>query len=140
MIITSSQRIRAGPPLWGLGWLLAAIGLLLQVAAPTVYPAGQVQFANDTGGLSAALGEHALCLSRVQDASGDPDHPAPKPAHHEVAACCFWHGGTALVADCGAHFEAVVFARPSGIFGSVTQIPARRLTGAVGPRAPPIQA
>jgi len=134
------QRSLAGPPLRGLGRLLAAIALLLQIATPTLYPVGQVHPANDIGDLSAALGEHALCLSADRDASGRPEYPGPKPARHEMAACCFWHGGTALAADCGAHFEPVVFARPPGISTPGPEIPARRRTGAVGARAPPIQA
>jgi hypothetical protein len=113
---------------------------LLQIAAPTLYPAGPAGLANDIGGLAAALGEHALCLSGDRDASGNPDHPAPKPSRHDIATCCFWHGGTALAPDFAAHFEPVVFDRHRAIFTAVAQSPARRLTGAVGARAPPIQA
>ena len=121
-----------------LGWVLAAVALLLQIAAPTLYPAGLLRLANGAGDLSPAVGEHALCLSGNRDGSGNPSHPAPKPAHHELAACCFWHGNTTLALAPDAKLELVLFARSLLGFTPSEQAGPRGLTGSIGARAPPI--
>jgi hypothetical protein len=138
------ERKRAGRPRWGLGPLLAAIALSLQIiAVPTLHwhwpgPLGSV---NNSGDLSAAFDEHALCLSGDRDPADDPTDEAPKkPVHHNFALCCFWHGNTALVLAPGAKLELVAFIRSRSFFAPATQVPARRLTGALGARAPPAQA
>jgi len=113
---------------------------VLQIAAPTLYPAGPLRLANDAGGLSAAFGEHALCLSGDRDASGNPSYPTPRPAHHEVAACCFWHGNTTLALVPDAKLELVSFVQPLLSFPPSEQAWLRRLTGSIGARAPPFQA
>jgi hypothetical protein len=115
------------------------IALLLQTAIPSLHPPGQLGLANDAADLSASFDEHALCLS------GDPGPPenrgdqAPKPVHHESAACCFWHGNTGLALASGVNLELVAFARSCGVFTPHTPVSARRLTGAIGARAPPTQ-
>jgi hypothetical protein len=117
--------------------VLAAIALLLQIAIPTLHPLG---LANGAGDLSTAFDEHALCLSGDRNSRDKPGDSAPKPVHHEFAACCFWHGSTALAPAPAALLEPVAFARSGIIFTASTKAPARRLTGANGARAPPIQA
>jgi len=124
----------------GLGRLLAAVGLLLQIAAPSFYSAGPLPLANDAGDLSAAFGEHALCLSGDRDASGNPSYPAPKPVRHEVAACCFWHGNSTLALVPDAKLELVSFVEPLRGFPPSEQVWLRRLTGSIGARAPPFRA
>jgi hypothetical protein len=120
--------------------VLAAIALLLQIAVPTLHPPGLPGLANDTGDLSATLDEHALCLSGDRGTSDSPSDQTPKPVHHEFAACCFWHGCTALALAPGSNLQLVVFAPSRGIFTPATQALARRLSGAIGARAPPTQA
>ena len=140
LTISSSQHRRAGRSRWGLGRSLAAIALLLQIAIPTLQPPGPHSLANDTGDLSAPFDEHALCLSGDRGTSDGPSDQTPKPVHHEFAACCFWHGYTALALAPGANLELVAFTPSRSIFTPVTQALARRLTGAIGARAPPTQA
>jgi hypothetical protein len=94
----------------------------------------------NAGDLSAAFDEHALCLSGDRGTSDDPSDQTPKPVHHESAACCFWHGCTALALAPGANLELVAFALSRSISTIATQTLARRLSGAIGARAPPTQA
>jgi hypothetical protein len=120
--------------------VLAVIALLLQITTPSLHPPGQVRLANDAGDLSAALDEHALCLSGDRGTPDNPSDQAPKPVHHDSAACCFWHGNTGLALAHGVNLELVAFARSRSVFTPHTPAPARRLTGAIGARAPPTQA
>jgi hypothetical protein len=114
------------------------MALLLQIiSVPTLHRPGPLGPANDSGDLSAALDEHALCLSGDRNTSDNPTDEAPKPVHHNSALCCFWHGNTALALVLGAPLELVAFARSRGIFTLSRQAPARRLTGAIGARAQP---
>jgi hypothetical protein len=114
------------------------MALLLQIiSVPTLHWPGPLGLANDSGDLSAALDEHALCLSGDRNTSDNPTDQAPKPVHHEFAACCFWHGNAALALAPAADLQLVAFARSRGIFTPSAQAPARRLTGAIGARAPP---
>jgi hypothetical protein len=134
------QRRQAGRPRYGLGQVLAATALLLRITIPILHPASALGLANDAGDLSAAFDEHALCLSGDRGTPDDPSDHAPKPVHHESAACCFWHGNTGLALAPGVNLELVAFARSHSVFGLHTPAPARRLTGAIGARAPPIKA
>jgi hypothetical protein len=114
------------------------MALLLQViSVPTLHWPGPLGLANDSSDLSAALDEHALCLSGDRNTSDNPTDQAPKPVHHNSALCCFWHGYTALAQAPAAALEPVAFARSGVIFTLSAQAPARRLTGAIGARAPP---
>jgi hypothetical protein len=106
-----------------------------------LHPPVPLSLINDAGELSATFDEHALCLSG--DRGTPPDSPsdqAPKPVHHEFAACCFWHGCTALAPVPGANLVLVAFALPRSILTPPTRAIARRLTGAIGARAPPASA
>jgi hypothetical protein len=120
--------------------VLTAIALFLQIAIPILHSPGPLGPANDGGDLSAAFDEHALCLSGDRGTSDSASDQAPKPVHHEFAACCFWHGYTALALAPDANLEFVAFAPSRSIFTPATQAPARRLSGAIGARAPPTQA
>ena len=136
-----TQCRRAGRSRWGLGPVLAAMALLLQIiSVPTLHWPGPLGLANDSGDLSAALDEHALCLSGDRNTSDNPTDQAPKPVHHEFAACCFWHGNAALALAPAAALEPVTFARSGVVFAPWKQVSPRRLTGAIGARAPPVQA
>ena len=126
---------------YGFGRVLAVIALLFQTAIPSLHPLGQLGLANDAADLSAAFDEHALCLSGDRDTPDNPSDQAPKPVHHDSAACCFWHGNTGFaLAPPGANLELVAFARSRSVFTPHTPAAARRLTGAIGARAPPARA
>src|SRR5258708_9531685 len=60
--------------LGGLGQVLAAVALLLQIAVPSLHRPILLIFQNDAGALNVAYDEHALCLAR---GSGDPIPGAP---------------------------------------------------------------
>jgi hypothetical protein len=144
--ITLGQRKKkqcgqARRPRYGFGWVLAVIALLLQITTPSLHPPpGQVRLANDAGDLSAAFDEHALCLSGDRGTPDNPSDQDPKPVHHDSAACCFWHGNTGLALTPGANLELVAFARSRSVFTPNAPTSARRLTGAIGARAPPVSA
>ena len=135
-----NQHRRADRSCGGLARVLAAIAVLLQIAIPGLYLPGQLGLANQAADLSASFDEHALCLSGDPGTPENPSDQAPKPVHHEAAACCFWHGNTALVLAPGVNLELVGFARSRSIFGRHTRVAARRATGAHGARAPPARA
>ena len=134
------QRRQAGRPRYAFGRVLAAIALLMQITIPILHSSTPLGLANKAGDLSAAFDEHALCLSGDPGTSDNPSDQAPKPVHHEPAACCFWHGSTGLALASGVNLEPVAFARSCGVFTPHTLVSARRLTGAIGARAPPTQA
>jgi hypothetical protein len=136
----NEQRRRTVGFRGSLGRVLAAIALLLQIAVPSLHPPGQFGLANDAGDLSAAFDEHALCLSGNPGTSDNPSDRAPKPVHHDSTACCFWHGNTLLALAPSANLEPAAFALSRSILSPSAQAPARRLTGAIGARAPPTQA
>jgi hypothetical protein len=134
------RRQRAGRLLCRLGQVLAAIALLLQTALPglhTLVPSG---FKSAAGEFSAGLDQHALCLAQRADDGETPGDQAPKPLHHELAACCFWHGNAAFALAPAAALEPAAFARSGFVFALRKQVSPRRLTGAIGARAPPVRA
>lgn len=132
-------RRRANRSRGGLGLVLAAIALLLQIAIPSSHPPGQLGLANEAGDLSAAFDEHALCLSGDRSTADDPSDHAPKPLRHKSAACCFWHGNMGLALSPGANLELVAFSRTCSVFTPRTTDAVRRLTGTIGARAPPMR-
>jgi hypothetical protein len=134
------KRQRAGRPPCRLGQVLAAIALLLQTALPGLHTPLASGFTSAAGEFSAGLGPHALCLAQRADDSETPSDQAPKPLHHALAACCFWHGNAGLALAPAATLEPVAFARSAVVFAPWKQVPPRRLTGAIGARAPPVQA
>jgi hypothetical protein len=104
---------RSAAYLGGLGQVLAAVALLLQIAVPSLHRPILLIFASSAGDLNGAYDEHALCLAR---GSGDPNPEAPadqvpKPTHHDFAGCCFWHGGTGFALDPTATTESIRFSR-----------------------------
>ena len=134
------KRPRAGRPSWRPGQVLSAIALLLQTALPGLHTPVPTGLKSAAGEFSAGLDQHALCLAQRAGDSETPSDQAPKPAHHEPAACCFWHGNAALALTPAAALEPVAFARSGVVFSPSGQVAPRRLSGAIGARAPPIQA
>jgi len=123
-----------------LGQVLSALALLLQTALPGLHNSVSSGFKSAAGEFSTALDEHALCLAQGSGNSETPSDQAPKPVHHEFAACCFWHGNAGLALTPAAALEPVAFARSAVVFAPWKQVSSRRLTGAIGARAPPAQA
>ena len=132
-------KLRASP-MNCFGPVLAAIALLLQIALPALHPPVPLGSAGGLGKFSGAFDEHALCLAPDPGDARTPADQAPKPVHHEFAACCFWHGNAALAVAPAAPLESVAFASSSIVFTPFRQIVRPRLTGAVGARAPPARA
>jgi hypothetical protein len=116
--VSNKRRSHDAPPrstgyLGGLGQILAAVALLLQIAVPSLHRPILLIFQNSAGALNGAYDEHALCLAR---GSGDPtpETPAnqiPKPTHHDLATCCFWHGSAGFALAHTAAIEPVTFER-----------------------------
>src|SRR5215469_5575317 len=93
--------------------MLAAVALLLQIAVPTLHRPILLVFLNGAGNLKGAYDEHALCLARGSS-DPTPETPAdqvPKPTRHDLAACCFWHGGTGFALAPAETIEPVSFER-----------------------------
>ena len=134
------KRQRAGRPPCRVGLVLSAIALLLQTVLPGLHTSVPTGLKSAAGEFSAGLDQHALCLAQRAGDSETPSDQAPKPAHHELAACCFWHGNAALALAPAATLEPVAYARSGVIFAPWNQVSPRRLTGAIGARAPPLRA
>jgi hypothetical protein len=120
--------------------VLSAIALLLQTALPGLHTPVSSGFKSAAAEFSAGFDPHALCLAQRGGDSETPSDQAPNPVHHEFAACCFWHGNTGLALAPAATLEPVAYARSGVVFVPWKQVSQRRLTGAIGARAPPIQA
>jgi hypothetical protein len=126
----------------GLGLVLAAVTLLLQVALPILHLPVLVGSAEQAGDLAAGFDEHALCLGqgRGDPGSGTPADQLPQPRDHDLAACCFWHGSTTLALVPPTIIERVAFARSGVAFTSPTEIARPRRAGTTRARAPPVRA
>jgi hypothetical protein len=126
----------------GLGRVLAAIALLLQVAVPILHLPVLVGSAEPAGDLAAGFDEHALCLAqgRGDPGSGTPADQAPQPGDHDPAACCFWHGSTPLVLVPPTIVEHLAFARSGVAFPSPTEVDRPRPATTTRARAPPVRA
>ena len=136
-----APRRRARCP-GGLGLVLAAIALLLQIAVPILHLPVLVASAEPAGDLAAGFDEHALCLAqgRGDPGSGTPADQAPQPGDHDPAACCFWHGSTPLALVPPTIVEQLVFARSGVAFPSPTEVARPRLAATTRARAPPVRA
>jgi hypothetical protein len=134
------QRRRAQYPSSGLGQLLAAIALLLQIAIPGLHTPELLRLAAGVGDLAAAFDEHALCLARGSNEIDEPDKKSPKPAHHPSGVCCFCHGGPGLTTAPAMRLEPLAFVATRIAFYPSRQFSPRRFTGAGNPRAPPVRA
>jgi hypothetical protein len=127
--------------LGGLGQVLAAVALLLQIAVPSLHRPILLIFQNDAGALNVAYDEHALCLAR---GSGDPipgapTNQVPNPTHHELAACCFWHGSAGFALATAATIEPVTFERSGVDFNSLLDDVRTLLPATVRARGPPVR-
>src|SRR5216683_6500352 len=136
-----ARRRRARCP-GGLGLVLAAIALLLQVAVPILHSPVLVGSAEKAGDLAAGFDEHALCLAqgRGDPGSGTPADQAPQPRDHDLAACCSWHGSTTFALVPSTIIERVAFARSGVAFTSPTEVARPRPAGIIRARAPPVRA
>jgi DUF2946 family protein len=126
----------------GLGLVLAAIALLLQVVVPILHSPVWIGSAEQAGDLAAGFDEHALCLAqgRSDPGSGTPADQAPHPGDHDLAACCFWHASTTLALVPPAIIERVTFARSGVAFTPSTEVGRPCLAGTTRARAPPVRA
>jgi hypothetical protein len=134
-------RPRSAGYLGGLGQVLAALALLLQIAVPSLHRPILLSFANSAGDLNGAYDEHALCLARG-NSDLSPEAPAdqvPKPTHHDLAACCFWHGGTGFALIPTATIEPVRFAQPAVHFNRPLDDVRPLFPITVRARAPPLR-
>ena len=136
-----ATRRRAHCP-GGLGLVLAAIALLLQVAVPILHSPVLVGSAEPAGDLATGFDEHALCLAqgRGDPDAGTPADQAPHPGDHDLAACCFWHGSTTFALVPPTIVEQVAFARSGVAFPSPTEVARPRPAGTTRARAPPVRA
>jgi hypothetical protein len=124
----------------GFGRVLAVVALLLQIALPNLHP--QALFGTDagTGEFVGAFDAHALCLARDRSDREKPPKQAPPPVHHELAGCCFCYGNSGLAITPAATLVRVAFTRLHIAFTPSGEVRPRRLTGAIGARAPPERA
>jgi hypothetical protein len=122
-----------------LGLVLALIALLAQIAGPGLHPPALIGSGNGAGKLAIALGAHALCLApdSTTPERPTPDDKAPKE-HHDLAACCVWHGLTSATLARAALVEPLAFVSIRVAFASSpADIPARE-PGSTQARAPPM--
>jgi hypothetical protein len=122
-----------------LGRIAAAVGLLLQIALAGFHSPILPDAGTGSGKLVPIADEHALCLARDGGATETPaDHPA-KPAVHDFASCCYWHGSPAVVPASVAALQPIVFTRTGIVDRPNRSLAARLQTGAGGARAPPLR-
>jgi hypothetical protein len=123
------------------GLVLALLALLAQIAGPGLHPPTAIGSVNGADKLALALGAHALCLAPNSATPGQPV-PADKAPddHHDLAACCVWHGVASAVLGRAALVEPLTFVSIRVAFASPpADIPARK-PGNTRARAPPIGA
>ena len=142
----AKRRNRGAPPrragyLNGLGQVLATLALLLQIAVPSVHRPMLPIFVNSAGDPYAAYDEHALCVA-WGSSDPRPEAPAdqiPKPTHHDLAACCYWHGGTGFALAPTATIEPVTFAGSVVDFHPLRDDVPTLFPVTVRARAPPVR-
>ena len=139
---TPRARRRSARCPGGLGLVLAAIALLLQVAVPILHSSLLVGSAKTAGDLAAGFDEHALCLAqgRGDPGSGTPADQVPQPTDHDLAACCFWHGNTGVALVPLSIIERIVFARSGVACTPPAEVARPRFAGTIRARAPPVRA
>jgi hypothetical protein len=96
----------------GLGQVLAALALLLQIAIPGLHRPTLPISISSAGDSYGAYDEHALCVAWTSSDPGPaaPADQVPKPTHPDLAACCFWHGGIGFALAPTGIIEPVAFA------------------------------
>jgi hypothetical protein len=125
-----------------LGLVLAFFVLLAQIAGPGLHPPALVSSANGAGKLAIAFGAHALCLAPDTTEPGPPApaDKAPK-AHHDFAACCFWHGSIgAVLAAAAALVKPVAFGLLHVGFAAPSADTSPHKSGTAWARGPPVGA
>jgi hypothetical protein len=127
--------------LGGLGKVLAAVALLLQIAVPSLHRPILISFQNSAGALNGAYDEHALCLAldRSLPTPEAPTDPAPKPTPHDLAPCCFWHGSAGFALAPAEAIEPVTFERLVVNFSPLLDDVRTLLPATVRARGPPVR-
>jgi hypothetical protein len=123
-----------------LGFVLAVVALLAQIAGPGIHAPISIGPADGTATL-AAFGAHALCLASDSAAPvvPSPAKDTPEP-HHDFAACCFWHASTGAALALLVLAEPVAFASLRvGLAAPFEAIPTYK-SGTARARAPPVGA
>jgi len=124
------------------GWLLALVAVLLQLAAPAMHPPRLVA-ASIEAELSDLFARHALCISAGADqpAGEAPADRGPQPADDHFAGCCPWHANQAQAIPTPSAIASVAFSDDEAAFAvPEAVIVAACLPGTVRARAPPISA
>jgi hypothetical protein len=133
-----SQRADLG----GLGQILAAVALLLQIAVPGLHRPILLIFQNSASDLSGAYDEHALCLAQRSGDHPTPEAPAdqvPRPTHHNLAACCFWHGTTGFALAPTATTKPITFQSSVADFNLLLDDCRTLFPATVRARGPPVR-
>jgi hypothetical protein len=144
--VSNKRRNLGAPPrsagyLGGFGQALAAVALLLQIVVPSLHRPILLTSQNNASNLNSAYDEHALCLAQ---GSGDPNPEAPadqvpKPTHHDLAACCFWHGSTGFALAPTATIEPITFQRSVVDFNPLLDDVRTLFPATVRARGPPVR-
>jgi DUF2946 family protein len=127
--------------LGGLGQILAAVALLLQIAVPGLHRPILLIFQNSAGDLNGAYDEHALCLAqRSEDPTPEaPTDQVPGPTHDDLAACCFWHGATGFALAPSATTTPITFQRSVADFNLLLDDYRTLFPATVRARGPPVR-
>jgi hypothetical protein len=143
----SNKRRNRGPPpgragyLGGLGQVLAAVALLLQIAVPSLHRPILISSQNSAAALNGVYDEHALCLARDRSLPTPeaPAGPVPKPTYHDLAACCFWHGSGGFALAPAEAIVPVTFERSVVNFSPLLDDVRTLLPATVRARGPPVR-
>jgi hypothetical protein len=123
-----------------LGFVLAVVALLVQIAGPGSHAPIPIGPADGTVKL-AAFGVHALCLAPDSAAPGAPSPASDTPEpHHDFAACCFWHASMGAPLAPVALAEPVAFASLRVGFTAPSEAIPTYKSGTARARAPPVGA
>jgi hypothetical protein len=126
----------------GLGHVLAAVALLLQIALPSLHRPILLILENSVGGLSASYDEHALCLA-PNSSETTPQPPVdrfPKSTDHDLVGCCAWHSSTGFALPRAPTIELVTFARSVVSFNPLLDDVQTLFPAVVRARGPPLSA
>jgi hypothetical protein len=125
----------------GLGQVLAALALLLQIAIPGLHRPTLAISISSTGDSYGAYDEHALCVAWTSSDPGPaaPADQVPKPTRPDLAACCFWHGGTGFALAPTAIIEPVTFAGSAVDFHPLPVDVRTLFPVTIRARAPPVR-
>jgi len=125
----------------GLGQILAAAALLLQLAVPNLHRPLLLTFQNSADDLNGAYDEHAVCRAQrgADPTPGSPADQVPRPIHHDLAACCFWHGSAGFALAPAEAIESITFERSVVNFSPLLDNVRTLLPATVRARGPPVR-